>query len=115
MTPFSFLHEACLLPFTLQMRPAPRTAAALSWAIPFPIGLASSSPAPCVPCPHPQPHLLQSQPQEDRGLCLFGRLTPGVPEQIFVRCPNVLQSQPNAWTRAQSLEGPKEPLPVSQP
>ncbi|CAI9153529.1 unnamed protein product [Rangifer tarandus platyrhynchus] len=66
------------------------------------------------PLPPPHPRLLQNQPLEDRGLCLFGRLTPGGPEQIFVRCPHGLQRQPRTQTGAQSLEGPKEPLPVSQ-
>ena len=95
-------------------RGAPHPAAAPSWAIPFPVALASFSTTPCVPC-HPPPHLLQNQPLGDRGLCLFGRLTPGGPEQIFVRCPHGLQRQPRTRTGAQSLEGPKEPLPVSQP
>lgn len=67
------------------------------------------------PLPPPHPRLLQNQPLEDRGLCLFGRLTPGGPEQIFVRCPHGLQRWPRTRTGAQSLEGPKEPLPVSQP
>ena len=67
------------------------------------------------PLPPAHPRLLQNQPLGDRGLCLFGRLTPGGPEQIFVRCPHRLQRQPRTRTGAQSSEGPKEPLPVSQP
>lgn len=104
-----FSTRPALLPFTLQMRPPPSHCCSPKLGNPLSYCACLLLPAPCVPCPPHQPRLLQNQPPEDRGLCLSGRLTLGGPEQIFVRCPNTLQSQPGARTGAQSLEGPREP------